>query len=161
MKLKIFNMIGMTDPSASSDDHDPLLPRERFARTWAGALVVVFTAYFVAVAIQRADGDARFLDQISLLAAALGALAVVALLTTYLPRFRARAGDVLSDERDSTIEGEAAATAYKVLIAGVIVVGCVLPFSRSGWDIVNPALAAIGLAEFVHHALVARAYRRG
>lgn len=142
----------------SSTEELPAVPQERFARTWVAALALVFTAYFVAVALQ---GDASFLEQVSLLGAALGTLGVVALVATFGPLRRTDQAEISNDERDRSIESRASASAYRVLIGGMILVGCVLPFSRSGWDIVNPALAVIALSEIVHHGLVAWAYRRG
>ena len=50
--------------------------------------------------------------------------------------------------------------AYYVLIAGAIVVGCVMPFSSSGWAIVNAAILTIVAAEVVHYAIVVVDYRR-
>lgn len=51
-------------------------------------------------------------------------------------------------------------TAYYVLIAGMILVGCVMPFNSGGWTIVNAALLMIVLAEVVHYGVVVVSYRR-
>ena len=51
-------------------------------------------------------------------------------------------------------------SAYYVLIAGMIVVGCVMPFSASGWSIINAALVMIVAAEVVHYGVVVLSYRR-
>jgi len=50
--------------------------------------------------------------------------------------------------------------AYGVLIAGMILVRCVMPFNSSGWRIINAALAMIVLAEVVHYVTVVISYRR-
>jgi hypothetical protein len=64
------------------------------------------------------------------------------------------------DERDRAIEHRSVRAAYSVLIAGMILVGCVMPFSTGGWRIVNAALAMIVAAEVVHYSTVVFSYRR-
>jgi hypothetical protein len=51
-------------------------------------------------------------------------------------------------------------SAYYVLIAGMILVGCVMPFRSGGWTIIHAALAMIILAEIVHYTVVVSCYRR-
>lgn len=68
---------------------------------------------------------------------------------------------VPADERDRAIERRAMRAAYYVLITGMIVVGVVMPFERSGWALVNAALAGIVLAEVVHYGVAVWSYRRG
>lgn len=63
------------------------------------------------------------------------------------------------DERDRAIKQRALSLAYHLLIGGMIVVGCVMPFRSSGWEIINAALFAIVLAEVVHYAAVVLGYR--
>lgn len=53
-------------------------------------------------------------------------------------------------ERDRAIERRSPRLAHCVLIAGMMVVGVVMPFSESGWTIVNAAVAAIVASELVH-----------
>lgn len=64
------------------------------------------------------------------------------------------------DERDRAIEYRSVRAAYGVLIAGMILVGCVMPFNSSGWRIINAALAMIVAAEVVHYATAVFSYRR-
>jgi hypothetical protein len=64
------------------------------------------------------------------------------------------------DERDRVIEYRSVRAAYGVLIAGMILVGCVMPFNSSGWRIINTALAMIVAAEVVHYATAVFSYRR-
>ena len=64
------------------------------------------------------------------------------------------------DERDLTIERRSMSAAYYALIAGTIMVGCILPFSASGWKVVNGAIFTIVLAEIVHYSVVVFSYRR-
>ena len=64
------------------------------------------------------------------------------------------------DERDLAIMRRSVDSAYYVLIAGMILVGCVMPFRSGGWTIINAALAMIILAEIVHYTVVVSCYRR-
>jgi hypothetical protein len=136
--------------------------REQFAWLWLTALVVVYSVYFATVAFMQSHGGIAFLAEFGLLSAA--ALAQVIILgvghvlmrSRRDARFRAK-----PDERDRAIEHRATTIAYYILIAGTIVVGCVMPFTSSGWEIVRAAVLAIVIAEIVHQALVVRAYRSG
>jgi hypothetical protein len=64
------------------------------------------------------------------------------------------------DERDQAIMRRSVSSAYYVLIAGMILVGCVMPFKSSGWNIINAALFMIVAAEVVHYGVVVFSYRR-
>lgn len=66
-----------------------------------------------------------------------------------------------ADERDRAIALRSLRVAYYVLIAGMILVGCVMPFNSGGWKLVNAAIAVIVLAQGVHYGMVVRSYRRG
>jgi hypothetical protein len=63
------------------------------------------------------------------------------------------------DERDRAIEHRSLSAAYYVLIAGMILVGCFMPFSSTGWTIVNAAIFSIVVADTVHYSLVVASYR--
>jgi hypothetical protein len=63
------------------------------------------------------------------------------------------------DERDRAIEHRSLSIAYYVLIAGMILVGCIMPFSSTGWSIVNAAIFWIVAAEVVHYGVVVASYR--
>lgn len=64
------------------------------------------------------------------------------------------------DERDRAIQHRARNIAYYVLLTGMILVGCVMPFTDGGWKTVNAALFMIVLAEAVHDGSVIFHYRR-
>jgi hypothetical protein len=64
------------------------------------------------------------------------------------------------DERDRAIEYRSIRVAYFVLIGGMILVGCVMPFNSQGWQIINAAIAMIAVAELVHYGIVIVSYRR-
>ena len=59
------------------------------------------------------------------------------------------------------MDARASTYAYYVLMAGMLIVGFVMPFGRGGWDIVHGAFLAVIAAEVVHHGSLALAYRRG
>ncbi|MGH8158064.1 MAG: hypothetical protein ACREPQ_08080 [Rhodanobacter sp.] len=73
---------------------------------------------------------------------------------------RREAGEnLLDDERDHAIDRLATRTAYFILLTGMIVVGVVMPFNKSGWEIVNAALFFIVLTEAIRSTLVVIACR--
>ena len=63
------------------------------------------------------------------------------------------------DERDRAIERRSMSSAYSVLMAGMILVGCFMPFGSSGWTIVNAAIFWIVAAEVVRYGVAAATYR--
>ncbi len=65
-----------------------------------------------------------------------------------------------SDERDRAITQRSTTFAYYVLMAGMILVGGIMPFLFSGWAIVNAAIFMMAAAEVVNHSLVVVSYRR-
>ena len=46
-------------------------------------------------------------------------------------------------------------------MVGILVVGCVMPFSAGGWHIVNAALLALVASEIVRYGVIVVSYRRG
>jgi uncharacterized membrane protein len=133
-------------------------PKERFAWSWIAALVLVFGTYFTAVKV-RSHAELPFLTQIGMLAIALSVLALLAIAVHLVGR--RDAGSTSFDERDRLIQARSTSAGYYVLMAGMIVVGCVMPFSSGKWDIVHAALLSIAIAEIVSSGLVVAAYRRG
>ena len=63
------------------------------------------------------------------------------------------------DERDRAIEHRSISAAYYVLIVGMILVGCFMPFGSTGWAIANAAIFWIVAAEVVHYGVVVASYR--
>lgn len=64
------------------------------------------------------------------------------------------------DERDRAIMQRSVSSAYFVLIAGMIMVGVMMPFNSAGWKIVNAALFMIVTAEIVRNGVLVASYRR-
>lgn len=67
--------------------------------------------------------------------------------------------ELIEDERDQAIDARATRAGYFLLIIGMIVVGVLMPFSSSGWKIINSALLFIILAESLRYVLIALSYR--
>lgn len=65
------------------------------------------------------------------------------------------------DERDLAIDRRASRVAYYVLMGLALYVGGFLPFTTSGWHIVNAMVASVVIAMFVEQALTVTGYRRG
>ena len=140
-----------------------MLSKERFAWVWLTALAVVFALYFTYISVNADAVAGMHMGQRSgRLAIALGSLGVIALLTTLFGRHREEDGTPTPiDERDRRIEARASVYAYYVLMAGIILVGCVMPFTTGGLTIVHATVLAIAAAECVHATLVIHGYRRG
>ena len=136
--------------------------REQFAWVWLTTLIVVYAAYFTAVALVGSSPDQPFLLQFQMFGAAAVAQMIILGVAVLLLK-RPRPGQPKVDERDHAIEHRSSAMAYYVLIAGMIIVGCLMPFdkSKSAWDFVHAAVFAIVAAEIVHQAMVVISYRRG
>jgi uncharacterized membrane protein len=138
--------------------------RERTAWVWLLCLLVAPAAYFVAAAQLVKPGlDGGFdLARLRLLAVPLTFMALVAIGVRLVNwKISGRWGTVVPDERDQRIEIKASALAYYVLMTGMIVVGFVMPFTASQWELIDAAFFFIVLAEITHCVLVIHAYRRG
>ena len=136
--------------------------REKIVWLSLFAIAAAFIPYFTYVAITPAASDGLpNLRQLVLYAIAVGVQVAILLTGRAVLAFRAP-DDARTppDERDRAIRQNAIRIAYFVLMAGTILVGVVMPFSYSGWQIVNAALFMIVLAEAVSHTIAAISYRR-
>ncbi len=98
----------------------------------------------------------------TLFAAAAGGNAVWALLgRLFLRMTTPRDERGAADERDQAVDRRANTVAYYVLIGCALYVGCFMPFTSSGWHIVNAMVASVVLAELLRYALIVLGYRRG
>jgi hypothetical protein len=136
--------------------------REKTAWLSLIAMALTFGPYFATVAVtpfqSRALPDLRQLALFAVAAIAQGIILGAGRL--WLGRTSPQDARTPADERDRAITRRSIGAAYYVLIAGTIVVGCVMPFSSSGWAIVNAAILTIVAAEVVHYAIVVVDYRR-
>lgn len=136
--------------------------REKIAWTSLLSLMLTFGPYLTWVAIE--DPATNGLPQLTVLtffAAAAGGYAVLTGLARFVLRLTSPNEDLRpTDERDRAIEHRSMKTAYWALVIGMIVVGCVMPFTQSGWAIVNAAVAAMVIAEVSRCIAAGISYRR-
>jgi hypothetical protein len=135
--------------------------REKIAWLSLIAMAVAFGPYFAIAGLSRDAGDG--LPGLRLLAlfgiAAVAQATLLGIGRWYLRRRSPLDARTPPDERDRAIDRRSVALAYWVLIAGMIVVGVVMPFNAGGWSIINAALFALILAEVVHYASAVTSYR--
>ena len=129
--------------------------REKTAWLSLLAMVVTFGPYF-AMTAARASEPMPNLRQLGWFAVT----AIAQMLILGVGRLYLRHGSTEEDERDQAIMRRSVSSAYYVLIGGMILVGCVMPFNSSGWSIINAALFMIIAAEAVHYGVVVFSYRR-
>jgi hypothetical protein len=137
--------------------------REKSAWIALLAMAACYGAYFFAVARwpqgTGAPASVRFLGFFAVATIAQAATMVVAhiaIAVTSLADAKAP-----PDERDRAIAGRSRGAAYYVLMTGMVLVGCVMPFSSGGWRIINAALLALVAAEMVRYGTIVLSYRRG
>jgi len=133
-------------------------PSERRARLALWALCPPYIVYFV-LQISSPAWLGSMWTRIACLAATAGVHAAISVIGWVVLTARERGEHLLADERDRAIEVRATRIAYYVLMAGTVIAGMVMPFSRSGWEIVNRALLAIVLAEMLRNVLIVLGYR--
>ncbi|AJP72760.1 hypothetical protein [Sphingomonas hengshuiensis] len=134
--------------------------REKLAGLNLAAMALVYAVYFTLVAVR--PPVARLIDMLWLFGIIATAHAFLVGLGTLLIRFSAgREGAAPPDERDRAIARRGRSVAYPMLLAGIILVGIVMPFSEPPAAIVNATLLAIVIAELTHYGTVLTGYRRG
>jgi hypothetical protein len=135
--------------------------REKTAWLSLLAMAIAFGPYFTIASLDRAVAPLPDLHRLGLFAAAV-TLQVIVLAAGHAYLRLVSHGDAVvpPDERDREIERRAITTAYYVLIAGMIMVGFIMPFTARGWEIVNAALLVVVAAEAVHYAGIGFSYRR-
>jgi hypothetical protein len=135
--------------------------RERTAWLSLIAMAVTFGPYFTIVAVHPLPVTLPNLRQLGLYAVtAVIQLIILGIGHLYLRHEAPQEARTPPDERDSAIMRRSISSAYYVLIVGMILVGCVMPFRSSGWTIINAALFMIVAAEVVHYGVVVLSYRR-
>ncbi len=137
--------------------------REKFAWLSLVGMVVCYVPYFVLThESPLLDRPLPNLELMAMFAAAAGGNAVWVLVGRLLLRWTTPADERgPADERDQAVDRRANAIAYYVLIGLALYVGGILPFTTSGWHIVNAMVASVVIAELVRYALVVLGYRRG
>ena len=136
--------------------------REKTAWLSLFAIIITFGPYFAIVALRTLPAEPMpHLHQLGLFAiTAIVQMLILAAGHLFLRTGSGPEASMPLDERDQAIMRRSVSSAYYVLIAGMILVGCVMPFNSSGWTIINAALFMIILAELVHYGVVVISYRR-
>jgi hypothetical protein len=136
--------------------------REKTAWLSLLAMAVTFGPYFTLTATHSLPSEPMpHLRQLGLFAVtAIVQLLILGAGHLFLRRESGQDARMPLDERDQAIMRRSVSSAYYVLIAGMILVGCVMPFTSSGWKIINAALFMIITAEVVHYGVVVFSYRR-
>ncbi len=136
--------------------------REKTAWLSLFAMAVAFVPYFaIVLANSQSHPSAPTLRQLVLFAgAAILQMAILGIGHLYHNRRAPDEARTPPDERDVAIMRRSISFAYYILIGGMILVGCVMPFNSGGWTIINAALLMIFLAEVVHYGVVVVCYRR-
>lgn len=135
--------------------------REKIAWLTLIAIVVTFGPYFVYVRLSPPGEALPNLRQLGLYAvAAIAQMLILGVGHLLVRRGAPEDARMPLDERDRAIMNRSMKTAYYVLISGMILVGCVMPFVSTGWSLVNAALFMIAVAEVVRHSIIVFSYRR-
>ena len=134
-------------------------PLEKRAWLTLWSMCPVYIVYFT-IRLGFPDVLTGMLDRFALLAV-VASLHAVGYVAGWLVMKRREAGDsLLEDERDHAIDRHAGRIAYFIALTGLIVVGMVMPFNNSGWQLVDAALFFIVLTETLRNALIVSGYRR-
>ena len=136
--------------------------REKTAWLALLAMALTYGPYFTVTGLGLVPAEALpNLRQLGLFGAtAIAQMLILAFGHLYLRRRMADEARCPPDERDRAISYRARSVSYYVLISGMILVGCVLPFTAAGWSIVNAALFMIVAAELTGYGLIVSSYRR-
>lgn len=135
--------------------------REKFAWLSLVAMAVTYGPYFTLAALKPPTVSLPDLSRLGVFAAtSLSHMAIVLVGRLYFLARSPEEARAPADERDLAIERRSKTTAYYILMAGLIVVGVVMPFTSSGWIIINAALATIVGVEVLRDSLIVLGYRR-
>jgi uncharacterized membrane protein YozB (DUF420 family) len=136
--------------------------REKIAWLTLVTMLVAYGIYFGIVGPAAGFGEGHMLNIVWSFGIVATGHAVAMIIGSILLTVRAtKEGSAQADERDRAIARRGATVAYYVLLAGMLVVGMMMPFTEPPWKIVNAALLAVVVAEIVHTAVVLLSYRRG
>lgn len=154
-------MAGRSSVTHAADAGMPF--REKGAWVAVAAMVVAYGGYFIALPMMPHQGEFRDMLVLLALFAIASAVRLLILGAGTLAIRAASPADARApaDERDRAIAARAGSIAYFVLMAGMIMVGIVLPFTEQGRAITNAALLALVIADVVRYGAIIPAYRRG
>ena len=136
--------------------------REKIAWLSLIAMALTFGPYFTLSALgYLPQATLPIVGQLILYAEiALAQFVILGLGHQYLRHRSPEEARMPPDERERNIMLRARTLAYYILIAGMILVGVVMPLSESGWRIINAALFMIVAAEVIYYGGVVFSYRK-
>lgn len=135
--------------------------KEKIAWMTLITIALTFVPYFILAALKPPGDALPNFQQLGTYAAAALANVVALGIGHLLLRWRApEDAKAPTDERDRAIAQNATTAGYYVLMAGMILVACIMPFLSRGWEIVNAGLFWLVLAEVVRHLVTAYGYRK-
>lgn len=135
--------------------------REKTAWLSLIAMAVTFGPYFTIAAIRPVPSAVPNFSQLGLYAAtAIVQLIILGIGHLYLRHDSPQEARTPPDERDLAITQRSVRSAYYILLAGMIQVGVIMPFTNKGWTIVNAGLFMIVAAEVVKYGVIVASYRR-
>lgn len=136
--------------------------REKSAWCALVTIVIAYSAFFAVIAGAGPGGGPATLRLLALFAAATLGQGTMFLIGTRIIAARGPAdARAPIDERDRAVGRRAASIAYYVMMVEMVLVGIIMPFSKSGWEITNAALLAIVIAELVRYGVMVTSYRNG
>ncbi|HEY0076656.1 MAG TPA: hypothetical protein VGB77_21375 [Abditibacteriaceae bacterium] len=135
--------------------------REKIAWLYLIAMAATFGPYFTVVAANPPGEALPNLRQLGLYAVtACVQMLILGVGHLYLRCVSPQEAHTPPDERDLAIMRNSVSSAYYVMIAGMILVGGIMPFTSRGWSIVNAAIAMIAIAQIVSNGIAVLSYRR-
>ena len=136
--------------------------REKTAWLTLFAMTVTFGPYFVYVAMDsRPPRPLPDLHELSYYAAITIAELIILGIGHLVLRFKSPdEARIPPDERDEIIKHRSLSSAYYVLIFGMILVGCIMPFTNKGWTLVHASIFMIVAAEITRLSVTLISYRR-
>lgn len=135
--------------------------REKVAWLSLIAIAVAFIPYFTVMALAPPIGLPNLPTLWKLAGATTLQVLVLGAGTLFLRAKSPEECRAPADERDRTISQRSIGAAYGVMLTGMILVGCVMPFHSGGWELINAAVFMIVLAEVIHYGATIWGYRRG
>jgi amino acid transporter len=134
--------------------------REKTAWLTLVCMALAYSLYFTLILLRPAAPT--LIDILWLFGTIAGTQAIVVIIGSIVLALRAKGENRRpADERDKAIARRGATSAYYVLMAGMILVGVVMPFGDPAPKIVNTALLALVIAEAVRLVIIVLSYRRG
>lgn len=131
--------------------------RERTAWAWLVCLLMAPPIYFAGLNHSVWVPGNVELSRLAALSMPLIVMAFVALGVRVFNIIKARqTGQELLDERDQLIEMKSTSMSYYVLMVGMM-----MPFSATRWELVDTSFFFIVLAEVVHSCITIYGYRKG